>query len=427
MRLGQPKTLDNTGLAVEECLYIAVIVSAFCALATQKLIHYPLGLMAVGAVALLATRARVMFQPHKFLLPCLFLLIWLPMCLGTINAVERGHSLATTLAYLHFLPAAYFILCACSRPKVFFWVERCVVFLMAFIVVDALLQFFNGFNFLGYPYDTNRDTGEKLTGVFYPKERLGLILSVLAPVLFYFLAKARFIVVSMLLFTPAFLFVMLMTFKRNAWVMLIVVVAYFFIFLIFKYGKTKATASIKYMLIFIFVAGATIAVSPNLQERLSENHGLFSGDVQKINIASNYRISLWRTGYKMFQENPLLGIGPRGFRHVYEQYAGPDDYWLQNDHRGQTHPHSNIVEVLVETGLLGLAGYLLFYSYFLVRFFKEKCFSTSLIWTLTVLVVWCPLNTHLAFYGSYWSSFAWMLIAISLASPQHRFFSQTHN
>ena len=71
----------------------------------------------------------------------------------------------------------------------------------------------------------------------------------------------------------------------------------------------------------------------------------------------------------MFQENPLLGIGPRGFRHVYEQYAGPDDHWLQNGHRGQTHPHSNIVEVLVETGLLGLTGYLLFYSYF---FFSLK-------------------------------------------------------
>ena len=405
-------------LSLEEHFYVAIIVIGFCGLATQKLIHYPMALMAIGGIVVLTVRAGRMYRSSEFLLPYLFCLVWLPMCLGTIHAANMSHSLATTLTYLHFLPASYFIIYVCAIPRVCFWVEKWVFYLVVVVILDALLQFFSGFNLLGYPYDVdaNADNVEILTGIFYPKERLGLILAGLFPVIFYIAAKARLKMFYFVTLAPAYFFVLLMTFKRSAWVMFLAGIALLFVFFIFRHGKLKISTGIKYSSFLVVVIGIGFVSSPMFPDRLSKNIGFFSGDIERVDIASNHRISLWRTGLEIFKENPLLGIGPRGFRHVYTEYADANDYWLQDGRRGQTHPHSNVVEILIETGVLGLVGYLAFYAYFLHQFFRQKCLSRSLVWSLTVLVVWCPLNTHLAFYGSYWSSFAWMLVAISLAS-----------
>ena len=63
----------------------------------------------------------------------------------------------------------------------------------------------------------------------------------------------------------------------------------------------------------------------------------------------------------MFRANWLNGIGPRGFRHVYVDYAQPDDFWIQRGTQGQTHPHFVALEVAGERGVVGLIRYLLFW------------------------------------------------------------------
>tara|TARA_B110000444_G_C18375415_1_gene382359 strand:- start:139 stop:531 length:393 start_codon:yes stop_codon:yes gene_type:complete len=119
----------------------------------------------------------------------------------------------------------------------------------------------------------------------------------------------------------------------------------------------------------------------------------------------------------MFLSEPVNGIGPRGYRHVYAEYADPTDFWLHDGENGQTHPHLQLLEIAVETGFIGLTGFLLVYLFFLREIFRETKISMKTIWILAVLVAWFPLNTHLAFYGSYWASFVWLLIPLALAQP----------
>jgi O-antigen ligase len=418
VEVGSLDSHDVPQLSLEGYAYVGIIVLAFCALATQKLVHYPLGFMAVAGMSLFILRRSDARHTSTLMLLLLFTLLWLPMCLSSIDAVAMKHSLLTTVAYFHFLPAAYFIIHACSRPGVYFWLQKWVLWLIMFIIFDALLQFFSGYNLMGYPYlGRHKEVGDAvLTGFFYPKERLALILSVLFPIVLHYFKGARLKIFPYLILLPSYLFVILMTFKRSAWVMLAVGASYLLVFALLKRNVFKSFISMKLILILVFAVLIAIVSGSILSDRLSKNLGFFSGDLQQVDVASNYRISLWKTGYEIFKDKPLLGIGPRGFRHVYEEYSEADNFWLQDGRRGQTHPHSNIVEVFVETGVLGFVGYLLLYGYFIFRFFSEKFFSDSFAWSLTVLIVWCPLNTHLAFYGSYWSSFAWMLVSISLAS-----------
>src|SRR3546814_3526083 len=60
----------------------------------------------------------------------------------------------------------------------------------------------------------------------------------------------------------------------------------------------------------------------------------------------------------MIAAHPLNGIGVRGFREAYPQFAGKDDHWLQGDNHGAFHAHQWLLEVLSETGVLGLTCWL---------------------------------------------------------------------
>jgi hypothetical protein len=60
-------------------------------------------------------------------------------------------------------------------------------------------------------------------------------------------------------------------------------------------------------------------------------------------------------------------------------------------------------------GLIGLTGFVLF----LFKLFRRSNYSGFAIPSaLSVFVVLFPVNTSMAFYGSYWSSIIWWLIMI---------------
>ena len=89
-----------------------------------------------------------------------------------------------------------------------------------------------------------------------------------------------------------------------------------------------------------------------------------------------------------------------------------ENFWIKNFDSGQTHPHLMSLEILVETGIIGLSMYL--FALFLIL--KISITSTSSdpakFWLIAAFIAWFPLNTHLAFYGSYWASLVWMLLAL---------------
>ncbi len=69
-----------------------------------------------------------------------------------------------------------------------------------------------------------------------------------------------------------------------------------------------------------------------------------------------------------------------------------------------------ILEILAESGVIGLAGYLLFVCLLITtarRYLHDEACSAGFIGALAATV---PVNSHVAFYGSYWSSVLWWLI-----------------
>ena len=391
----------------------ALCLSAVALLSTKTLFNIPVGIMSVlGLIHLLRAPARMCRDEALSRTGVLFLCIWLPMIASLPDAVNVAHSAKTTSLYLHFYLAAVYLAIEMRdegvRNTVFFGIAG----LMIFCCVDALLQYFTGSDVFGYPYD-----GQILKGLFYPKQRLGIILAVFSPLYFEAVRQLsqrnRFV---WLLMIPLIV-VLMLTLKRSAWVMFALASFVYAWWLVARQSRQRRQVTALRLMILLVVMAVTTAYSPNLQRHVERSLGLFSTDFATADNATSYRLSLWRTGGRMFRANWLNGIGPRGFRHVYVDYAQPDDFWIQRGTQGQTHPHFVALEVAVETGVIGLVGYLLFWLVVFSWLRKVRWLGEQTpAWIIAAGVAWFPLSAHFAFYGSYWSSVAWLLLAAAIAA-----------
>jgi len=172
--------------------------------------------------------------------------------------------------------------------------------------------------------------------------------------------------------------------------------------------------------ILVTVALACVAVAyvymhdQSIKHRIVPLFGILTGGEQ-TERATSMRTPIWDTGYEMFKQNWFNGVGPRGFRYVYHEYADDDNFFVQGDRRGQTHPHLVFLEIAVETGLVGIIGFIFFYSAVLRFWWRGRHDSNTVAWTSSLLAATFPFNAHMAFYGSYWSGFMWLLAGCSIA------------
>ena len=140
---------------------------------------------------------------------------------------------------------------------------------------------------------------------------------------------------------------------------------------------------------------------------------MFSTDFATADIATSHRLSLWKTGLAVARAHWLNGVGPRGYRTVYRDFAEADDFWINRGKTGQTHPHLMALEISVETGAVGLIGYGAVLFLLVRNIWRRRTRDpASAVCLMVVLVAWFPLNAHLAFYGSYWSTIVWIMIAL---------------
>lgn len=155
-----------------------------------------------------------------------------------------------------------------------------------------------------------------------------------------------------------------------------------------------------------------------VRERLQKSAGLFSTDIESIDNATAQRVSIWQVAMLMEEDHWLTGVGPRGFRYVFMDYAPEDNYW-KNLRRplAPNQPHLVGLEVLVETGVVGIVGFLVFFWVLITYAAKRTCGfrSDAVPWLIAALVALFPLNTYLALYASYWSSLSWWLLLVALA------------
>jgi O-antigen ligase len=386
------------------CMLILLTIIGFV---SKALYNYPMGLMALIGLYRIVLSPRAIWNDQiqkTFIIA--FMCLWVPVLISFPDAVNQTRTAHTLFPYLRFLFAGLFIIQELSRndDKLKFIVFS-VFIIVIFWCIDASIQFFMGHNLLGFPYES----GKGITGMFYPRNTISHICSILSAfcflVVYQNMNKNKWL---WLMLIPLF-FVILISGRRAAWIMLALSSFGFFIYLFITAHNKKLILKMTGIIILTIsvTLGSTIILHEPTNERFKVTLGLFSSDYDTIDKATALRLPIWETAYKTFKENPINGIGPRGFRYVYSDYASPNNFWVN-----QTHPHLLILEIMAETGVIGLLGYFILIYILINGACHKNKLKNELPFLIPVLVALFPFNAHMAFYGSIWSSMIWLLMAI---------------
>ena len=392
-----------------------LVAAALLLLSTETLSLVPQIMMAALGLYHVSRNPGVIFRDRAIrVLALLFLCLWLPQLASLIGAVNLERSAKIALLYPLYLFCGIFIVRELARPGNLSRLSLALLVVVIFWCVDGLIQYATGANLLGYPYQDGM-----LSGMFYPKLRLGIILAVLVPVALETVRNVnRDSLFPWLLLIP-FTVVVLLSGRRSAWLMLIIGLSAYLPLVVLSLSSRARYIITGALCVAVLLVGAVYFKSPDINRRIVLLTGMLGSEYQ-AERATSMRTPIWHTAYNMFQDNWLNGVGPRGFRYAYRTYADEDNYFVRRGQEGQTHPHMVFLEIAVETGVIGLAGFILFYVTMLRYWWRGRHSTINGAWTAALLAGTFPLNAHLAFYGSYWSGFLWLLIACTLAAVRSR-------
>lgn len=383
----------------------------------SRLAELPILIMAVLGIRELVRRGTPWREIPGWSAFCaLFGCYFVPCVLASLDSVALEKSWTTTLGMLRFVPVAAWMLIRLDANDVR-WVVvggGALALLWAF---DALVQAFAGVNMVGMPLSP-----ERLNGIFGPTNiKLGAMLAVLTPLALEALhrTKVRWQVVGYVLLAMTVLLIG----TRSAWVMFSVVS----LASLYVYGR-RARISIP-----VYALGATLLVvgvgavsyqaSAQFRERVDRSMQLLEADANAVDHALSQRLPIWRAAWSMVQAHPINGVGPRAFRYDYPEHVAADDPWLSEDgSTGAAHGHQLVLEVLTETGLMGLIGLLagMVAGLHLWRNAPRSARYLALPFAVAVAAMLFPINTHLAFYSAFWSIVFWwhvMLFCVAISRP----------
>lgn len=359
----------------------------------------------------------IVHEPAKVLAPRYRLALlavaayWLPELVSAFDSLAPRKSWLEVGVDLRFFPFAIFCVDALStttaRRTLVGWVGG----LLLLWILDALVQAGLGVG-LGGVLNTDR-----VSGIFGDDNlKLGPVLAVLSPVLVLAALDRYGRPAAVLAWLIAGIAVLLAG-ARGGWISFAVVT----LVLMWRIASTPR----RFALGMLAAAGAAFAiggfsyaVSPRFAERVERTLAAFDGTRGGLETALAYRASIWETALDMSLSHPVNGVGVRAFRVDYIAHARADDQWLaMNSGQPAFHAHQWLLEVASETGAIGLACWIAFLTLLIraVRHLPRAERHAAAPWGISLLAMLFPINTHFAFYSSFWSNLYFWLLLVWIA------------
>jgi O-antigen ligase len=395
---------------------------------------YAEAVMVLGAVAaivlLLLARfrhgTRLLSGPAWALTSVLFCSYWLPELGSAFDAVDHGRAFREAAVDLRYLPFLWLVAAAVGDVR-----GRRITFggigiIVALWTVDALLQAVSGTSPLFAGMDAIKQAvsgkgmctaaevqlADRLGGVLGPCNlKLGIVLASLAPFALY-AATRRFGQVGWLVAAGALGLVVLLGGARASWLT-------FGLVLLLSGWNVLGWKKLLAVFAFGALVLATLTfTSPQVRERVERTTRALAADEAGVDMALSGRTRIWSAAACMVRHHPVNGVGARGFRDAFPA-CDPDPAQRPAWGEGPAlHAHQVVLEVLSETGAFGLLCWLAGVALALRawRYAGAAAREHARPAMLALLVTVFPLNTHLAFYSTFWGGVALLLAALYAGS-----------
>jgi O-antigen ligase len=408
-----------------------IVLAALVLMPFGRAVEAPFLLLAVlGATVALSGRLRGT-GPELRLILALFAAFSIPMLLSLPDAVNGEKSLLTTIGALRFLCFSLGLIFllqrgaepARTRDRTLYLVGAGCSWLLLIWCADGLLQFVSGRDVLGFAMHRGY-----VNSLFGDDENLkfGITLALLLPVALVHVLRrwpapwaAAFLALALLALT--------LTGKRGAWISVVVELAVLALYYWRRnrLGVHRALAICTVALLAVglgysysdWVRGRSEVLVTAAQER----------DYEALNEATGYRLPIWSGAIAMARSHWINGVGPRGFRYAYADYAPADDErWTRRLSFGgarASHSHQLLLEIACETGVIGLVGLAAMVGLLLSAWRRapDAARARALPFAASLCGLLFPVNTHPAWYSSWTGVFLWLLLALfvyALAEPR---------
>ena len=284
-------------------------------------------------------------------------------------------SLKSSLPYIRFgiFPLAVYCLIDKKNNVIkYFYVSLLITF--SCILVDGYYQFLFGQNLFGYTgegvrmtllLDDRLELGGYLVRLFPLLIGLAIYTNVEIHKLSYF---KIFFFISFFILTLILIF---LSGERTAIALSILSIIYILI-MSPKYKKVILTIFLLLILFFSFI----IFTNENLRERNITNtlNGLGITNTEGVEFSKTTSIIIFTPIYqshilgafKMFKKNPIIGVGPDQFRNLCHLNEYNVNYMTCS-----THPHNIYVQLLAETGIIGILIFSVPLVYILIISIKQ--------------------------------------------------------
>jgi O-antigen ligase len=307
-----------------------------------------------------------------------------------------------------------------------------------FVVIDSYIQLFFGKDIFGYPYDY---AYSRMSGPFGEELIVGNYVFYFSFLSLSFLLKeikfSNFFLILTFIFIGIFCFA---SGERNTFLGYLIFM--FFLFFLSKKKILVFTSSILVILIAIVLFFNVNKLNEKYkinnivgseQKKLSSN--VLDDDSQDliknrsdnstyqqpnfINLKNKIYYSVWfahyRAGLRIFEENKIFGSGFKTFRYYCPDRFSDTNLRQQEHIICTTHPHNIYIELLSDTGLVGLLFFLLISFYFIIisikNNYRSNDLSTSIIICLLITYLF-PFKPHGSLFSTSSAYIFWFVFSI---------------
>ena len=381
-----------------------------------RLSELPLSIFAIS-LALLARSAEnraLIRSAASFVLP-LFLCFWIPVVLSSLDSMDPQKSWVTSLASLRFLAAALamslLLNASSARERVLRW----TAYLLLFWAADAFIQLFFGRDLFGITMHPDR-----LNALFLKKYQFfGPTLAMLSPLVLEH-ARRQWRPWAWAVSFALILGAVMIAGMRAGWLTMAIVLATYMVLMLKRENRELRRTIFTIPVLAVIVLAISYFTSPLFQERLDVTRAFTSGTEISIDASSMERVPIFKTALKMYQQHPVNGVGVRAFPTAYMVYAEPGDVHIEKSggKSGATHAHNVVLEMMSDTGTIGLLGLLAAIAFLWVHYRRTTPVERqdAFPFALAVFLILFPFNSHFAIYGTYTSSLLWFLVGLWAAS-----------
>ena len=289
----------------------------------------------------------------------LIIIFWLYVVFLSFLSPDFENSFRASFSFIRFLLFALFIQYLAFNYLSYLKVFKIWLFILFFVCFDIWVQYFFGTDLFGYP-----DHGHRFAGLFGDELVAGAFLwKISAPVvglLFYYLIYGKR---KLIIYSAAALFLLLITIlitgERASFLM------YVFAFFLSLFSIFYFLRRIKLLIIFIFISLFLFFSALIFNESIKSRYNDF------LNIINNFDKSsygiLFKSSMEVWKEEKILGVGLKSYSKVCDTLSFVNN---TNHQQCSTHPHNIYLQIISETGLIGMILFLGFLISFFLNYLK---------------------------------------------------------